>query len=241
MLKRSFLILFIFASGLAGAQETIGYNNLVWFGDFSKTRLTEKWSVYFDAGCRRTEWLNRWSQLLVRPGMMYQTNKNISFTAGPACFSHYTGTGIRPEYRLWQQFLYSGNSGRLRWTHRVRAEQRYSKKVADEPGKYRYGNRFRYQFSLQAAITKKALEDRTLYLSFSEEIFINSGKETIRANFDQNRISAGIGYKFNERLNVLVSYIKVFAQKGVANVFENNNILVINLYHNFDLRSRKSR
>ncbi len=120
MLKKIILVLCLSLSCFVNAQKSVSDNNLVWFGDFSKFKLNEKWSIYFDFGFRRTDWIEKWSQTLVRPGATYHFNKDVSFTAGIAYFNHYSKSFIRPEFRGWQQLLFTGSSGRIKWNHRLR-------------------------------------------------------------------------------------------------------------------------
>jgi len=244
-MKRSvfiFCLLFSIYINVNG-QKAIAHNNLVWFGDFAKGKLNDKWSIYFDFGFRRTHWLNKWSQILVRPGITYNLNSNVSATVGVAYFSHYTPTYIRPEYRGWQQLLFSETFGRVKVNHRLRAEQRFIQKAAANVliEDYSYNNRFRYQLSLQFALNRKLIESKTLYLAISDEVLINSGKEIVNNYFDQNRLAIGVGFNLNERLNILVSYMNVFVQKPKVDSFESNNVLVLNLYHNFDLKRKNNK
>ncbi len=223
------------------AQKNVSHNNLVWFGDFTKAKLNDKWSIYFDFGFRRTEWLNKWSQVLVRPGITYHFNKNVSVTTGVAYFSHYTTNYILPEGRSWQQLLFGETYGSIKLSHRLRAEQRFFQKVISSElvDDYNYNNRFRYQLNFQVALNKKQVEDKAFYFSIADEVFINSGKEIRNNYFDQNRIAVGLGYKLNERFNILVSYTNIFVQRAKVDAFEDNNVLVINLYNNLDF-SRKT-
>ena len=236
-MKRSITlyVLLLFTSMLF-AQKNISHNNLVWFGDFTKASMNDKWSIYLDFGFRRAEWLNRWSQMLVRPGITHHFNKNVSLTAGVAYFSHYTTSYIRPEARGWQQLLFAETYRRIKVNHRLRAEQRFFKKVISSQlvDDYNYNNRFRYQLCLQVPLSKKQSENKIFYFSISDEAFINSGKEIRNNYFDQNRFSIGLGYKINEQLNILVSYTSVFVQRAKIDAFEDNNVLVINIYHNLD-------
>lgn len=240
MKKEIVLFTLLIFGSFSFAQKNISHNNLVWFGDFTKVKLNDKWSAYVDFGFRRTEWLNKWNQILVRPGITYNLNNKVSATIGTAYFSHYTVSFIRPEYRGWQQLLFSETFGRVIVNQRFRAEQRFIQKaVANELiDDYSYCNRFRYQLSMQLALNRKKIENKTLYLAISDEIIINSGKEITNNYFDQNRLAIGLGNKTNEQLNILVSYMNVLIQKANVDSFENNNTLVINLYHNFDLKER---
>ena len=236
MKKLVVLFLILIVTTISFAQKNVSHNNLVWFGDFTKARLNDKWSIYLDFGFRRTEWLNKWSQVLVRPGITCHFNKSVSATVGVAYFSHYTATYIRPEGRGWQQLLFNETYGRISVNHRLRAEQRFFQKVISSQlvDGYNYNNRFRYQLNIQAPFNKKQMDDKTLYFSIADEVFINSGKEIRNNYFDQNRLAVGLGYKLNESFNILVSYTNIFVQRAKGEAFEDNNVLVINIYHNFD-------
>ena len=215
-------------------------SGLVW--RFQQSKLNDKWSVYFDFGLRRTDWLNKWSQTLVRPGITYTVNVSLSITAGVAWFNNYTSAYVKPEYRGWQQLLFTETYGRIKFNHRLRAEQRFNQAVVKDKlvNDYKYNNRFRYQLNAQIALNKKSIENKTIYLTFADEVMMNSGKEVINNYFDQNRLSAGVGYKLNDLFNITVSYMNVFVQKSQVNAFENNNVLILNLYHNFGPRIKQT-
>ena len=62
---------------------------------------------------------------------------------------------------------------------------------------------------------------------------MNSGKEIVYNSFDQNRITAGLGYKVNKHLDISVTYMNDYIKKNKVNTFENNNVLILNFYQNF--------
>lgn len=239
-MRSRLIFLFIFFVCVLHAQpKTIKTSNLVWLGDFSKITLNKNWSVYFDCGLRRTEWLNKWSQVLVRPGITYNLKENLSITTGFAWFSHFSGSLARNELRGWQQLLWTENYGRLKLSQRLRVEQRFNQAVENDrtTDVYKYNTRYRYQLSVQLPLNKGSIQDKTWYLVLSDEAMINSGREIVYNFFDQNRAAAGIGYKWNEKLNVSLSYMNDFIQRNQAGIFENNNVIVINFYHNFRLNA----
>jgi long-subunit fatty acid transport protein len=239
-MRTRFLCIFVFFVSFLGAQtRTIKKNDLVWLGDFTKVQLNKNWSVYLDCGLRRTEWLNKWSQILVRPGITYNLRENVSITAGFAWFDHFSGSLARKEWRGWQQLLFTENYGRLKVSHRLRVEQRFNQTVENNrlTDVYRYNTRYRYHLSVQMPLNKRSLQDRTLYIGLSDEVMINSGREIIYNYFDQNRAAVGLGYKWSEKLNVSICYMNDFIQRNQARTFENNNVIVINFYHNFKLNA----
>jgi hypothetical protein len=243
-MRKSLIYFFICLASYSAAQtKIIKRNNLVWFGDINKITLNDKWTVYFALGLRRTEWLSKWSQVLFRPGITYQLNKNVSLTAGVAWFDHFSGKMEKNEFRGWEQLQFNDAYGRLKLSHRIRVEQRLNQSVSNDrvTENYRYNTRYRYQISAQVPLNKASLEDRTFYIILSDEVMINSGTEIIYNYFDQNRASAGFGYKLNERLNVSVSWMNDYIQRNQPGMFENNNVIVINFYHNFRLNASQGK
>jgi hypothetical protein len=220
-------------SGEAPAQSTrtVTRNDMVWFAYFGKYQLNEKKSIYFDFGLRRKDWLNNWSQVLFRPGVTYALNERISFTAGVAYFSSYAPTYVRPEWRGWQQVLVSEKIGRVTINQRVRAEQRFNKKVMNNEvtDDFSYNNRFRYQLNVQLPLTRSSAK-RQVYINLADEVMLNCGKIITSNYFDQNRASAGLGLKWNNAFNVTASYMKLFQQKAV-NTYESDNVITVNIYH----------
>ncbi|MBP6410365.1 MAG: DUF2490 domain-containing protein [Pseudarcicella sp.] len=78
---------------------------------------------------------------------------------------------------------------------------------------------------------------------FYEEIFIGFG-ENVNANiFDQNRVGALLGYRYNKNFRIEAGYINQTLQFGCLincqNVFQNNNGLIINANFNLDLTNSK--
>lgn len=224
----------------AQTNRQMVYGNQVWVGDFTKVKLNAKWAVYLDCGARRSNWFTNWSQLLVRPGIIYNLNKSVSVAVGAAYFRHFVAGLVRNEYRPWEQITFTETIGRVSINHRLRAEQRFNQRIEENKlqDEFNYNNRFRYQLNALVAINNQVLENNTLYLTFAEELMINNGKEIKYNYFDQNRLSAGLGYKLNDALNVSIAYMNVFIQKNQALSFEQNNVVVFNLYHTVCLNKK---
>lgn len=219
----------------ASDPKQIKYANSLWFSDFVKVDLNSKFAFYFDLSLRGSDWAEKWSQQIVRPGVTYKLNDRIGISIGIAYIRQYSGSVVRAEYRPWQQVYFSDNLGRIKIAHRVRTEQRFIQKVVDNKAinEYSYNNRYRYQLNVQIPLNKTQLTENTLYIGFSDEVMINSGREIVYNHFDQNRLSVGLGFKVSDKLNFFVSYTDIFLQKNKGNSFERTNVFALNVYHNF--------
>ena len=68
-----------------------------------------------------------------------------------------------------------------------------------------------------------------------EEILINLRSDEIRTVFDQNRFSAGINYKIDDRFAVEAGYLNWFQQRPNTQNFVNRNIAYFTVLHNLKL------
>ena len=113
------------------------------------------------------------------------------------------------EHRIYQQFITKQSFSRFSIAHRYRLEERFVSQ--------NFKFRFRYFLAVKMALTKPKLEDKTLYLSGYNEIFLN-GKSAI---FDRNRLYGGLGFKVNSNLSFEAGYMNQFfdnAQRDQLNL-----------------------
>lgn len=249
-IKYLFFYVLLMLSSVSVAQTTkkISYSNLVWFNDYLKIQLNDKWSIYFDASLRRSEWLEKRNAVKLNPGITFNLNKKVSFTTGFCYFSNYTPGYLRPEYRPWEQAQYADMvMPRVYMSHRIRVEQRFNQKVVKGQltDDFNYNNRYRYQLGFKIFLNRDTahiddkltyvprINSKAFYIILSDEIMMNSGKEIIYNSFDQNRITVGLGYKVNKTMDISVTYMNAYIQKNAKNTFENNNVIVMNFYQNF--------
>ena len=230
------LFYFLFAIDLTGLSSVTTTNSL-WFSDVSKITLNKKWSVHIDFGLRGNDWANRWSQQLVRPGLIYKINEKWSISLGGAYFKHFSGTELRSEYRGWEQAVFNTSFLRFVINQRVRIEQRLIQKYFEnkQSHEYAYTNRYRYQLLCVMPINNEKLIDHTLYVLLSDEIMVNSGKTIVYNTFDQNRLAIGIGYKWSDTFTISMSYIAIYNQKNKKSAIDKFNVLSLSLVHNLEI------
>lgn len=245
-MNKYLLVLILLFSVPSFAQKQVNTQSGVWLGYFNQTRLTNKWGIWLDLHARRTDFLDRWSTQIIRPGLTYFANDHLRFTLGYAYARSYPAAGlytVRPENRLWQQVLWTSRQKRLQTQQWIRVEERFNRKIANDALQdgYSFNFRFRYLLNLMVPLNRDFIEANTLFLAFNDEIHINAGKQITYNLFDQNRLFVGLGYQFTKGLNLQVGYMNQFQQLPSGNHFNSNNVLRIFAFHNLDFRRKADK
>ncbi len=145
------------------------------------------------------------------------------------------------EHRIWQQFALQQKTGKLAFHHRYRLEQRYLESVkllsngAYEYDGYLLRHRARYRMMITMPLTQRESMSNSLFVVWSDEIFIGLGDGVIQNFFDQNRMYLGLGYRFNAMTNLQLGYLNQRILKLDRTRQENNHTLQVALTKNVDL------
>jgi len=255
MMRLLCLILLIFGfSEIALAQNNRinTYGNIGWFNTFVTASLHDKVSLHAEYQLRRDEWITNWQQSLLRVGVNYHLKPNITFRLGYAWIETFpygeipiNGMGKDfTEHRIYQMAQLNQKEGRVEFTHRFMLEQRfvgtYTNASLNSEDKFLSMNRVRYMMRIQLPLKGSEVKDKTPYVALFNEVFIGFGKNVNANVFDQNRIGALVGYRFNKSLKIEGGYLNQIIQFGRQinnhNVFQYNNGLIVNLNVNLDLK-----
>lgn len=215
---RALVAFVLFAVGAAlpaRASDTEYWNALAISGP---ARENSRLLLWFDGHARIADGADELSTGIVRPGLGYKANDDLSLWAGYAFVTSRNAAGdLVDEHRTWQQATYpiaSAFGGAL--SGRTRLEQRF-RENADETG-----HRIRQFIRWSAPI------DGPLSLVFWNETFIGFNRTNggNASGYQQNRGFAGLGYAPASRLRVEAGYL-------------NNHLKVDNapdrMNHNFSL------
>lgn len=237
MIGSFFLLTSFFTFGQA--TKTVRQQEQAWLGYFNQTRFSNRWGVWFDAHLRRTDFVARWNQQIVRAGLTYYLADNVRLTAGYLYANSYLSpSGItRPEHRPWQHVWWSGRSGPLNIVQWVRAEQRFVRRSQGDQlaDGYGFSWRFRYNILLQVPFKGQTVRPGVLNFALQNEAFISAGKQITTNYFDQNRFFVGLSYPVSKAFAVQAGYMNLF-QPGANNTFVNNHTARLFLFHTLDLR-----
>lgn len=245
------LFLSYFAAGLSGSYgqtptKQVTDREQVWLAFFNQTRFSNKFSFWLDVHARRNDFLDRWAQTIVRPGLTYHLSDHARFTAGYAYISSWpaseTEETVRPEHRPWQQINWSGRSKKLQTNQWVRLEERFNRNIANDKLQdgYHFNFRVRYMIALMVPLKGDFIEPGVPFLVLNDEVHVNFGKEILYNYFDQNRLFAGVGYPFAKNLNAQLGYMQVFQQLPAGNRFFNTHTLRLFIFHTLDFRKKDS-
>jgi hypothetical protein len=195
------------------------FDNRAWLYFSHTNKLFSKFSLFSEAQLRMAEQLKYATATLWRGGIHYSFTKKHSAGIG------YTYKGDREyndtkggydyvnENRLYEQYQVEIKWGRTEFQTRARLEQRFVK----EDGRRRFSQRGRLLLSVQIPISANTDFSRGWYTVLQNEIFVNvQHKEQVNNSvFDQNRLYASYGYRFNKQVDVEAGYF-LWLQKADA-------------------------
>jgi Protein of unknown function (DUF2490) len=216
---KQILVLLLMTPFFLFAQPTQIGNWFMYLGD---KKINNKWNWHHEVQYRNFNFLGDTEQLLLRTGIghnLTENNNNVHLGYAYIYSEPYIGNTndktSTNEHRIYQQLITRQAFGRLSIQHRYRFEQRF----IEEDFKVR----LRYFLSLNVALNKKQMTDKTLYLSAYNEIFMN----TEQVFFDRNRLYGGIGYRFSKHLRTEVGFLNQYTNAKSRNQF--NLIAFVNL------------
>ncbi len=248
------LIILLFVNLNSFAQKEFSNQQHVWITYLGNHNLTKKIGLHTEYQWRREDWFQNWQQSLLRIGIDYNINPNLSFTAGYGWIVTFP-YGEQPilhqlnEHRIWQQLNLKSkielSKKVIDVQHRYRLEQRfletYSINSVDAivRGETIFRNRVRYRAMFLIPITKKTMQDNTLFLNVNDEIFLGFGKGIGKNVLDQNRFNIALGWRFTNNLNLQVGYLNQYIIKTDGVRIERNHTLLTSLVYNIEFKGKK--
>ena len=250
-----FAFLIIFSQVSFAQNNRLNHNNEIgWYNYFGTFKVSNKFGLHTEYQWRRDNIIINWQQSLLRVGVNYNLNARVLFRVGYAWietfpYGEYPINGFGKdfsEHRIFQMVQLSHKEGVVGFSHRFMLEQRfvgrYSSANEITEDEFPLLNRLRYMIRLQFPLKGEEIKDKTPFIALYDEIFVGFG-ENVNANiFDQNRLGALLGYRFNKNVRIEAGYINQILQFGRQingqNVFQNNSGLIVNANFNFDLTKK---
>ena len=235
-LKQTLLLcLFSFLFLSVGAQVQFSG----WLASFNTFKLSDRFSLHFDAQLRSTDNWEQVGAILLRPGLNYHLNKSWVFTGGyMANIARRNMNGVSSllaEHRLWQQAIFNHKINKVAVAHRLRFEERFiprAKVDGDDLQADGFDQAFRLRYFIRNIFPLTAGKSFTEgpFLALQNELFLNTGdKSAVNGKaFDQNRLYGAIGYRLKNKIDLEAGYLNQYSNTRTS--FVNNHIIQLAFY-----------
>ena len=213
----------ILTSQVAVAATDSDVQSWTSIGILGKPKTDTGLVYWFDLQLRRT---SKDAFSIVRPGIGYQFFPDLSAVVGYAWTPSFPDEGpSKYEQSLWQQLLWSVQSGRATFGVRPRLEQRSSSQseFAD----------LSHRARLWARASYTPVKGKPWMLVSWEEVFwgLNTTNWGPKSGFDQNRAFGGVGFATPNGLRIEVGYLNIFAKRKPNN--QANHALSVGIFYVF--------
>ncbi|GAB3588167.1 DUF2490 domain-containing protein [Hymenobacter daeguensis] len=214
-MKHFFPLLLLLASCLA-AHGQGGGAPVGWLKLSADLPLRNRWSLYSEVESRQGN-AQLGGQQLGRVGLRLHVAPSFSLTTGYVLAANDCGPANAPkapEHRFYQEVMLTDVSGPVRASHRLRAEERWLRPTPEAA--FRFAPRLRYQLRLVLPLHAGGrLPVGGIYAVAADEVFAGLGVHSRSSFLEENRLSAGLGYRASRRTTVELAYLHQ-SQAGTA-------------------------
>lgn len=241
-------------SGFSQGNRLHDHNTVGWYTYNGDHQLAKRWELHTEYQWRRVDIIRSWQQSLARVGLIYKLTDRVKLSGGYTLFitypyGNYPSANVpTPEHRIYEDILLDDQLGRLKLAHRFRLEQRWLGQPSDENPRrmagWDYQNRIRYQLAGTFPLNGPTIDDGEFYVNAFDELFISFGRNVANNVFNQNRISAGIGYQIQDNFKLELNFFNRILQHDELDpttqksIFDIDNGFRLNVNYDLDF-SRK--
>ena len=184
--------------------------------------LRGRWSLYSEVESRQgNDQLG--AQRLGRLGFRLHVAPCFSLTTGYVLAANEferTDASTAPEHRFYQELALADQAGPVRASHRLRAEERWLRPAPDAA--FHFAPRLRYQLRLVVPLHRGGgLPVSSAYVVAADELFAGLGPRNGRSFLEENRLSAGLGYRVSARTSLEMAYLHQSQWVGTSGLSRN--------------------
>jgi hypothetical protein len=231
-MRRILVGLFILFNSMAGSvkaqQQSAG-----WLANQTTIGVSKKWGILTGFNVRSNDKWVHFQTIGARIAVVYNIKKHVSIAGGIE--QNYNRkmigdvAGYFNDRIIWNHLLISHHIRRFNILHRLRLEERFISRLAVENGKLKkqgnnFAERLRYLFRVSHPLNSKKEFRKGGYIAFAEELMLNFGDRSFVNGrlFDQNRIYAGVGYRFSSKIDMETGYLRQYVVPRDGNTYNNN-------------------
>ncbi|MGY3091515.1 hypothetical protein ACVWYF_004583 [Hymenobacter sp. UYAg731] len=192
--------------------------------------LRGRWSLYSEVETRQGN-ARLAAQQLGRVGFRLHMGPSFSLTTGYVLAANDCGrpNGITaPEHRFYQEVALADATGPVRASHRLRAEERWLRSSPETA--FRFAPRLRYQLRLVVPLHAGGqLPVGSLFVVAADEVFAGLGPQEGRSFLEENRASAGLGYRASRRTMLEMVYLHQSQAASVSGLALSRNAVQVSV------------
>lgn len=206
------LILVLFASKTLLGQNEDYTHSSSWNTLTVKAHLNEKLFLKNEFNFRRTNFLQDWEQIVLRPSLQYKVENGLTAAIGYSHIQNYSYSNFSlpidfKENNLWQQLFIKQTFRHFDISHRIRFEERFNENVGVVNDNTiitdtEYSIRLRYRFIVTVPILKKRHISAIAY----DEVFLDFEKGLLPKSLNQNWIFIGLRFRESEHITITSGY-----------------------------------
>jgi hypothetical protein len=214
------------------ADKTVLHRNVLWMTANTVLQANKRWGLFADISHRRSDIARENDLTLLRFAPAYWITPNLSVAAGYAhlwsAASGSAGEIILNENRLHQQVIYVLRKGRGAFNGRLRIEERWREaSISGAPSNiFNYTTRYRLLLGYRYPLSRSPLAPQIV---LAEEIMLHTGKAVRHGHFEQNRLFAGIQWRFSKNLNLETGYMYTWQKQLAKDIYQSIHTLRLTL------------
>ena len=196
------------------------------------TKLTEQLRGFLELQPRIGNNTSNLTTAIVRPALGWAINEQATLWIGYLM----QADSVTPdsdrygtENRAWQGFTWrdTANEKQFIWEVRNRLEERFLAGNSDPSIRWR--TRFRAEQLISGWPNWSVIASEEIFVNLND----NSNNAQLQAGAQQNRLYAGVGYRFTPEAQVETGYLYQHVWRNSPSADQNNNIWMTNLNLNF--------
>lgn len=210
----------------------------VWTQAAISWHVSERWTLLADGSVRRNDGFSRPMQEHIRIGMERDLGA-WSSAVGYAYFltqpyGAFPSLTEYPEHRIWEQVVFKHRTGRIRWSHRLRAEQRFIERYSKVenrivPNGFPLLYRFRLQTVASIPLSNREDAPGAFTLMPFGEVMLRSTDASVMGPLDQVRAGVWCGWKCSTRAQARIGYMFHYLVRSDDAHVERNQTLLLSL------------
>jgi len=217
------------------AQDKYTQQGSYWIRYYNQSQISDRTVIHFQVDERRLLNPSRQFQFFTHLNINCRMKSWLEVGAG----LNFNWTNVKdlkvPEWRPWQEaniILPMPREWQFQFRYRLdeRIIHNNNKVVLTDGYGFYLRHRFRVQFSREL---KKISETKSLSMRLSNEFMVNTGDAPF--TFDQNRVYAGLEYRFSKHWSVETGYLNIFQSRTDDSYYIRHTIRVT-VYHKLDFR-----